>query len=85
VMPCLDEADTLAVCIDKANRALNENHIAGEIVIADNGSTDGSQEIARDLGVRVVPVSATPAEMSVASLFVHALFWLRLSCVRSFR
>jgi len=58
VMPCLDEADTLAVCIEKAKRALNENHIAGEIVIADNGSTDGSQEIARNLGVRVVPVSA---------------------------
>jgi glycosyltransferase involved in cell wall biosynthesis len=58
VMPCLDEADTLATCIEKAKRALDEHQINGEIVIADNGSTDGSQEIARNLGVRVVSVSA---------------------------
>jgi len=57
VMPCLNEADTLALCIEKAKRALREHQIAGEIVIADNGSSDGSQEIARNLGVRVVPVA----------------------------
>ncbi|MGE5609323.1 MAG: glycosyltransferase family 2 protein [Bacillota bacterium] len=56
VMPCLNEADTLAACIRKAQRALEENGIAGEIIVADNGSTDGSREIARKLGVRVVPV-----------------------------
>ena len=56
VMPCLNEAETLAVCIDKALAALRENHIAGEVVIADNGSTDGSQEIALAHGARVVPV-----------------------------
>ena len=56
VMPCLNEAETLAVCIEKAQRSLREHGIAGEVVIADNGSTDGSQEIARQMGARVVDV-----------------------------
>ncbi|MBV8972254.1 MAG: glycosyltransferase family 2 protein [Sphingomonadaceae bacterium] len=56
VMPCLNEAETLGVCIEKANRFLSESGVAGEVVIADNGSTDGSQEIARSLGARVVAV-----------------------------
>src|SRR4051812_19170562 len=58
VMPCLNEADTIAVCIGKAQRAMRENGIDGEIVVADNGSTDRSAEIARSLGARVVDVSA---------------------------
>ena len=58
VMPCLNEAETLATCIQKAQRSLAENHVAGEIIIADNGSTDGSQEIAAQLGARVVDVTA---------------------------
>jgi glycosyltransferase involved in cell wall biosynthesis len=57
-MPCLNEADTLAICIEKAQRALREHGISGEIVVADNGSTDGSQQIAKDLGARVVDVVA---------------------------
>jgi glycosyltransferase involved in cell wall biosynthesis len=57
VMPCLNEADTIATCIGKAKRAIAEHGIDAEIVIADNGSTDGSQEIARRLGARVVPVT----------------------------
>src|SRR5262245_53585961 len=57
VMPCLNEADTLETRIRKAQRALSENNIAGEVVIADNGSTDGSQAIATRLGVRVVHAS----------------------------
>jgi glycosyltransferase involved in cell wall biosynthesis len=58
VMPCLNESDTLAVCIEKALGALKEAGITGEVIVADNGSTDGSQEIARRLGARVVPVPA---------------------------
>jgi len=56
VMPCLNEADTLATCIGKAQRALDESGIHGEIVIADNGSTDGSREIALKMGARLVDV-----------------------------
>jgi glycosyltransferase involved in cell wall biosynthesis len=58
VMPCLNEADTLATCIKKAQRALRDNGIDGEVIIADNGSTDGSQAIAAELGARVIPVAA---------------------------
>jgi len=57
VIPCLNEADTLAICLQKARRAMLENDIAGEIIVADNGSTDGSQQIAKDHGAVVVPVS----------------------------
>ena len=58
VIPCLNEADTLATCIAKAQRALEAYTIAGEILVADNGSTDGSQTIATRMGVRVVSVHA---------------------------
>jgi glycosyltransferase involved in cell wall biosynthesis len=56
VMPCLNEAETLAVCIEKAQRSLRECDIAGEIIVADNGSTDGSQSIAASKGARVLHV-----------------------------
>jgi len=56
LMPCLNEAETLAVCIQKAQGFLKRTGIRGEVLIADNGSTDGSQKIAADLGARVVPV-----------------------------
>ena len=56
VMPCLDEADTVAVCVAKALRALDEAGIVGEVIVADNGSTDGSRELAARTGARVVPV-----------------------------
>ncbi len=56
VMPCLNEADTLAACIGKAKQALNEHNISGEIIVADNGSTDGSQAIAIKLGARLINV-----------------------------
>ncbi len=56
VMPCLNEAETLARCIEKARLGIQRAGIRGEILIADNGSTDGSQAIAEKLGARVVPV-----------------------------
>lgn len=56
LMPCLDEAETLETCVRKATGYLERSGIAGEVLIADNGSTDGSQEIARAAGARVVDV-----------------------------
>ena len=53
LMPCLNEAETLAFCVRQAVAALRDNNIAGEVVVADNGSTDGSQKIATDEGARV--------------------------------
>lgn len=52
VIPCLNEADTLAVCVEKAQRAMREHGIDGEIIVADNGSIDGSQAIAARRGAR---------------------------------
>lgn len=57
LMPCLNEAETLETCIRKALGYLQESGVDGEVVIADNGSTDGSQQIAQRLGARVVPVA----------------------------
>jgi len=53
-MPCLNEAETIGKCIERAKKLLSEYNIDGEILVADNGSTDGSQEIAKSLGARVV-------------------------------
>ena len=56
LMPCLNEAETLAVCIKKAQSFLTKYNISGEILIADNGSTDGSQQIAKNNGARIVDI-----------------------------
>jgi cellulose synthase/poly-beta-1,6-N-acetylglucosamine synthase-like glycosyltransferase len=56
LMPCLNEAETLGACIAKAQAFLARKGVAGEVVVADNGSTDESQEIARQTGARVVNV-----------------------------
>ena len=56
-MPCLNEAETLAICIRKALGFLERAGVSGEVVVADNGSTDGSREIAVAEGARVVPVT----------------------------
>jgi glycosyltransferase involved in cell wall biosynthesis len=58
VIPCLNEADTLETCVEKAWRAMRETGVAGEVVVADNGSEDGSREIAARCGARVVAVTA---------------------------
>ena len=56
VMPCLNEVETLATCVHKAQRAFDKLGLAAEIIVADNGSSDGSQMVARELGVRVVDI-----------------------------
>jgi glycosyltransferase involved in cell wall biosynthesis len=56
VMPCLNEAETLETCIRKAQTAFRELGLSGEVVIADNGSTDGSREIAFKMGARLIDV-----------------------------
>src|SRR5450759_235147 len=56
VMPCLDEARTIEACIRKAQACFRNLGLDGEVVVADNGSCDGSQELARSLGARVVDV-----------------------------
>jgi hypothetical protein len=56
LMPCLNEAETLGTCVRKAMDYLARSGIAGEVLVADNGSTDGSQAIAESLGARVVAV-----------------------------
>lgn len=56
LMPCLNEAETIATCIKKAQESIKRHTIRGEVIVADNGSTDYSQDIARSCGARVVPV-----------------------------
>jgi hypothetical protein len=57
LMPCLDEAETVATCVGKATGFLRRAGIAGEVLVADNGSTDGSQRLAEDAGGRVVAIA----------------------------
>ncbi|MDJ1485449.1 glycosyltransferase family 2 protein [Cytophagaceae bacterium YF14B1] len=58
LMPCLNEAETLAICVRKAQKFLTDYQVTGEVLIADNGSTDGSQQIATVNGARVVAITA---------------------------
>jgi len=57
VIPCLNEANSIGICVEKAQKALADSGLRGEIVVADNGSTDGSIEIAERFGARVIPVA----------------------------
>jgi glycosyltransferase involved in cell wall biosynthesis len=54
VIPCLDEAETIGICVQKARRAMERDGLRGEVIVVDNDSTDGSIEIAEDAGARVV-------------------------------
>jgi glycosyltransferase involved in cell wall biosynthesis len=56
LMPCLNEAETLETCVRKAASFLARAGLSGEVIVADNGSTDGSREIAAKAGARVIPV-----------------------------
>ena len=58
LMPCLNEAETIEVCVTKARKFLHDHAVDGEVLVADNGSTDGSQEIACRAGARVVHVAS---------------------------
>ncbi|MBA3962028.1 MAG: glycosyltransferase family 2 protein [Chthoniobacterales bacterium] len=71
LMPCLNEAETLETCVRKALTFLEQHRINGEVVVADNGSSDGSQEIATQAGARVVPV-ATLGYGSALIAGIHA-------------
>jgi glycosyltransferase involved in cell wall biosynthesis len=56
IMPCLNEAETLATCIRKAQSYLGRSGVRGEIIIGDNGSIDSSREIAKRCGARVIAI-----------------------------
>src|SRR5919204_3187993 len=57
VIPCLNEAETIALCVGKARRALEREGLVGEVIVVDNGSTDGSAQLAAEEGARVVSES----------------------------
>lgn len=69
VMPCLNEADTVEICVEKAVRAMEEAGVHGEVVLADNGSTDGSQSLATAKGARIVDV----AERGYGAALMHGI------------
>lgn len=72
LMPCLNEAKTLATCINKAKAFLNRENISGEILIADNGSTDGSQQIAEKCNVKVITVTTRGYGAALRNGIEHA-------------
>lgn len=76
LMPCLNEVRTLAICIEKATKFFERFGVHGEVLIADNGSTDGSQDLARSMGARVieVPVRGYGAALSAGIHAAHGTY-----------
>jgi glycosyltransferase involved in cell wall biosynthesis len=72
LMPCLNEAETIRTCIDKARGYLQSRGITGEVLIADNGSSDGSQKIAVEAGARVVDISTKGYGAALRGGIAHA-------------
>jgi glycosyltransferase involved in cell wall biosynthesis len=72
VIPCLNEAETIGACVSKAVAAIESRGLEGEVIVADNGSIDGSREIALGLGARVVPVARAGYGAALAEGFRHA-------------
>jgi len=72
VMPCLNEAKTVGICVRKAFAALKEHGISGEVIVADNGSADGSEEIARSNGARVIAVAKRGYGNALTAGICHA-------------
>ena len=65
VLPCLNERETVVICVQKAVAAIEKAVIHGEVIVADNGSTDGSVELAQSAGARVVHVDQAGAKATV--------------------
>jgi len=78
VLPCLNEANSVGICVDKALEALRSAGLRGEVIVADNGSTDGSVELSRSHGARVIPAT----KRGYGQLSVRA-FWRRTAASSS--
>jgi glycosyltransferase involved in cell wall biosynthesis len=83
LMPCLNEAETIARCVEKARIGIERASVRGEILVADNGSTDGSQAIAEKLGARVVPVKEKGYGSAIRGGFAAALLVLGIQTIFS--
>lgn len=77
VMPCLNEEETVGICVSKAKKFLELHGINGEIIVGDNGSTDGSVKVAEEAGAHVVPV----AQRGYGAAIYHATLAARGSYV----
>ena len=73
LMPCLDEAETIATCVHKAQSFLARSGIAGEVLVADNGSTDGSVALAEGCGARVIAVNDLVRDMAGSISAEHGI------------
>ncbi len=82
VMPCLSEAATVGACVKKARGAMEQHGIRGEVVVADNGSTDGSQQIAAEAGALLLP---GPRFIGGVVFDVHTLLFAAMAILIGFQ